>query len=84
MEGYDQYQRIKNRAEIPAGKLRPNKVPERPWQHISVDLITKLLVSKGYDLILVVCYRFSKISYFMVTTEKITAEELVRLFRNNV
>jgi len=31
MEGYDQCQRIKNRAKMPAGKLRPNEVPERPW-----------------------------------------------------
>ena len=29
IEGYDQYQRMKNRTEMPVGKLRPNKVPER-------------------------------------------------------
>jgi len=34
----DQCERIKNRAEIPAGKLRLNTVPER---------LTKLLVSRG-------------------------------------
>ena len=39
---------------MPAGKLRPNEIPERLWQHISVDFITKLLVSKSYNLILVV------------------------------
>jgi len=42
----------------------------------------KLPVSKGYDLILVVCNRFLKMSHFVATTEKITAEGLVRLFRN--
>jgi len=41
-------------------------------------------VSKGYDSILVVCDRFSKISHFMAMTEKITAEGLARLFRNNM
>ena len=30
VEGCDQCQRMKNRAEMPAGKLRPNQVPERP------------------------------------------------------
>ena len=75
---------MKNRAEMPAGKLRPNQVPERLWQHISVDFITKLPVSKGHDSILVVCDRFSKMSHFVVTTEKTTAEELARLFRDNV
>ena len=84
VEGCDQCQRMKNRAEMPAGKLKPNQVPERPWQHISVDFITKLPVSKGHDLILVVCDRFSKMSHFVVTTEKTTAEGLVRIFRDNV
>ena len=74
----------KDRAEMPAGKLRPNQVPERPWQHISVDFITKLLVSKGHDSILVVCDRFLKMSHFVATTEKTTAEGLARLFRDNV
>ena len=67
-----------------AGKLRPNEVLERPWQHISVDFITKLPVSKDHDSILVVCDRFSKISHFVATTEKIMAEGLAKLFRNNV
>ena len=84
VEGCDQCQRMKNRTEIPVGKLRPNEVPGRPWQHISVDFITKLPMSKGYDLILVVCNRFLKMSHFVATTEKTTAEELVRLFRDNV
>jgi len=84
VERCDQCQRMKNRTEMPAGKLRPNQVPERPWQHISVDFITKLPVSKGHDSILVVCDRFSKMSHFVVTTEKTTAEGLARIFRDNV
>ena len=84
MEGCDQCQRMKNRAEMLAGKLKPNQIPERLWQHISVDFITKLPVSKGHDSILVVCDRFSKMSHFVATTEKMTAEGLARLFRDNV
>ena len=75
---------MKNRAEMPVGKLKPNQIPEKLWQHISVDFITKLPVSKGHDSILVVCDRFSKMSHFVVTTEKTTAERLARLFRDNV
>ena len=75
---------MKNRAEMPAGKLRPNQIPERLWQHILVDFITKLPMSKGHDSILVVCDRFLKMSYFVVTMEKTTAEGLARLFRDNV
>ena len=84
IEGYDQCQRIKNRVEMPVGKLRPNEVLERLWQYISVNFITKLPISKGHNSILVVCDRFSKMSHFVATTEKITAEGLARLFRDNV
>jgi len=84
MEGCDQCQRMKNRVEMPVGKLRPNEVPEKPWQYISVDFIMKLLVSKDHDSILVICDQFLKISHFVVTTEKTIAEGLARLFRDNV
>ena len=64
--------------------MRPNQVPERLWQHIPVDFITKLPISKGYDSILVVCDRFSKMSHFVAITEKTMAEGLARLFRDYV
>ena len=69
---------------MPVGKLRPNQVPERLWQHILVDFIMKLPVSKSHDSILVVCDRFLKMSYFVVMTEKTMAEGLARLFKDNV
>jgi len=75
---------MKNRAEMSAGKLGPIEVLKRPWQHILVDFIINLPVSKDYDSILVVCNRFSKMLHFVVTTEKITAKSLARLFRDNV
>ena len=75
---------MKNRVEILAGKLRPNEVLEKPWQHISVDFIMKLPVSRGHDSILVVCDRFSKMSHFVATTEKTTAKGLANLFRDNM
>ena len=84
VEGCNQYQRIKNRVEMPAEKLRPNEILEKPQQYILVDLIMKLLVSKGHDSILVACNRFLKISYFVVTTEKTMVEGLARLFRDNM
>jgi len=75
---------MKNRVEMPAGKLRPNQVLERLWQHISVDFITKLLISKGHDSILVVCDRLLKMSHFVAMTEKTMVEGLARLFRDNM
>ena len=84
VERCNQCQRIKNRAEIPAEKLRSNEVPERPQQHILVDFIIKLPVLKNYNSILVVCDRFLKMLHFIVITKKITAKGLAKLFRNNV
>jgi len=75
---------MKNRAEMPVEKLRLNAVPEKLWQYILVNFIMKLLVSRGYNSVLVVYDRFLKMSYFIMMTEKITAEGLAKLFRDNV
>ena len=52
--------------------------------HISVDFITKLPIVAEKDAILVVCDRLSKMTHFIATMEKTTAEELARLFRDNI
>jgi len=62
----------------------PNAVLEKPWIHISVDFITKLLLAQGYDSILVVCDRMMKMACFVPTTEKTSVEGVARLFRDNV
>jgi len=84
VEGCDLCQRMKNRMEEVAGKLKLSKVPEKPWTHLTVDFITKLPVVAGKDAILVVCDRLSKITYFVATTEGTSAEGLARLLRDNV
>ena len=84
MEGCDLCQRIKNRTEKVAGKLKLSEVPEKLWTHLTVDFITKLPVVTGKDAILVVCDRLSKMTLFVATTERMSAEGLVRLFRDNV
>ena len=60
VEGCDLYQRMKNRTEELAGKLRLSEVPQKTWTHLTVDFITKLPVVAGKDAILVVCDRLSK------------------------
>jgi len=62
----------------------PNSIPEKPWAHISADFITKLLLAQGYNSILVVVDRLTKMVHFIPTTEKTSVEELARLFRDNV
>ena len=51
---------------------------------MSVDFITKLPISRGYNSILVVCDRFLKMLYFIVMTEKIIVKGLMKLFKDNM
>ena len=84
VEGYDMYQRMKNRIQALAGKLMMNEVLKKVWMHLTVDFIMKLLLVVGKNVILVVYNRLLKIAHFVATTEEMTAEGLVRLFRDNM
>jgi len=84
VEGCDLCQRMKNRTEKPAGKLKLSEVPQKTWTHLTVDFITKLQVVAGKDAILVVCDRLSKMTHFVATTEGTSMEGLARLLRDNV
>lgn len=46
--------------QLPAGRLHPLPVPERPWSHIAVDFMTDLPPSKGKTVIMVVVNRLLK------------------------
>jgi len=84
VEGCDMCQRMKNKIEGPAEKLKLSKVPERLWTYLTVDFIIKLLLVAGKDVILVVCNRLFKMIYFVATIKGTSVEGLVRLFRDNV
>jgi len=84
VEGYNMCQQMKNRTEEIAGNLRLSEVLEKPWTHLIVDFITKLPIVARKDAILAVCDRLSKMVHFVATIEGTSAEELARLFRDNV
>ena len=84
MKGCNSCQRNKNHIEQPADKLIPNSILEKLWSHILVDFITKLLLAQGYDLILVIVDKLTKMVYFIPTIKKTSVEGLARLFRDNV
>ncbi|KAL5512852.1 hypothetical protein ACEPAH_3250 [Sanghuangporus vaninii] len=64
--------------------LHPNKVPEAPWQIVTVDLIGELPESNGFNAICVVVDRFSKQIHAIPTTTKLTAEGMARIYRDQV
>jgi len=75
VEGCDLCQRMKNRMEEVAGKLKLSEVLEKLWTYLMVNFITKLPV---------VCDRLSKMTHFVAMIEGTSAEGLARLSRNNV
>ena len=68
----------------PYGFLQPLPIPERPWQSICLDFITDLPCSKGFDAILTMVDRFTKMAHFLVCTKSITSEGILDLVMREV
>ena len=68
----------------PFSLLKPTEIPDEPWKHITVDLITGLPESQGYDTILVVVDKFSKMAHYIPTRKELSSEGLTRLFLEKV
>ena len=84
MKGCNLCNRTKLFPTAPVGKLMPNRIPYHCWQIISVDLITELPQSHGYDSILVAMDCLSKQAHFIATTSDITLLGVARLFQDGV
>ena len=54
-------------------------IAPKPWDSLSMDFISQLPPLKGYDSILVVVDRFSKISVFIKTHMTASAKDLANL-----
>jgi hypothetical protein len=67
-----------------AGLLQPLPIPEGPWESVSMDFMVSLPPSKGFDAIMVVVDRFSKMAHFIPTKDEATAQETGRLFFTHV
>jgi hypothetical protein len=72
--------RTKPRHDRHQGLLQPLPIPERPWQDISIDFITHLPKSNGFDAILVVVDRLTKMRHYIPCLMTDSAEEVARLF----
>ncbi|CAI7880334.1 unnamed protein product [Closterium sp. NIES-53] len=81
----DTCQRMKSTKQKKTGLLQPLPVPEKPWQVVSLDFITRLpSTSRGHDSILVVIDKFSKMGHFIPTNATATAEATARLFFDRI
>ena len=66
------------------GLLQPNKVPDQPWQSITMDFITDIPESDGYDTILVVIDRLTKMSQFISCKKDLDARQFATLFMQHI
>ncbi len=62
------------------GLLQPLSIPEGPWESVSMDFMVSLPPSRGFNAIMVVVDRFSKMAHFIPTKDEATAQEIGRLF----
>jgi len=74
----------KSPRHLPAGKLNPLPVPDRPWSHLGVDFITDLPASDGHTCVLVIVDRFSKACHLIPLRGLPTAMETAELMFNHV
>jgi len=69
---------------LPSGELRPLLIPEERWDVISVDFISELPESGGYDSIMVAINSVGKHSHFVETVTTVTAAGAANLYLRNI
>ncbi len=84
VQGCEECAISKSPRHLPAGKLLPLPVPNRPWSHLGVDFVTDLPVSEGNTCILVVVDRLSKSCHLIPLKNLPTAMETAEQMFNPV
>nr|MBC9704328.1 DDE-type integrase/transposase/recombinase [Enterococcus sp.] len=82
VQGCQTCQRDKSPRHKPVGLLKPLPIPSGPWRSISMDAIVKLPLSEGYDCIMVIVDRLTKMAHFLPFTEEgFTSVHLAKMMR---
>ena len=84
IDGCEAYQRTKTHREKAHNPLHLNEIPNAPWEHISIDIIGELPESNGFNAILVIVDRFSKMIIVIPTNMELTAQGTARIYRDHV
>jgi len=80
----DMCQQMKNHPQQPFGPLMPNKVPNGPWEIISMNLITQLPESYGYNAICVIVDRLTKRAHFIPINNQFSFKDMAQLLYDKV
>ena len=76
--------RDKARRDKQPGLLKPLPIPNRPWEHITMDFMSLPTSKSGYDAVWVVMDRLSKQSISIACHKTIDSKGLARLYYDNV
>ena len=60
------------------------KIPQGPWQEISINIIGPLSKLNGMDAIVVIVDQFTKMIQLKATTISISSEGIVKIYRNDI
>ena len=77
-------QKAKPRKHAPVGLLQPIPIPERPFEVVSMDVITELPDSAGFNSILVIVDKLTKFAIFLPTHNTVNEEGTAKLFFENI
>lgn len=67
-----------------AGLLQPLLIPNQVWEDITMDFITGILKSKGFDTILVVVDRLSKYNHFLPLSHPFSTSTVAAIFSKEI
>ncbi len=84
VKGCETCQRTKSSTQVKAAPLHLNMVPEGPWTHISVDMVTGLPDSHRHDAILMIVDHFSKAIIPVACNVELSAEGWAQILRDHV
>ncbi len=84
VQGCEECAKSKSHRHLPAGKLFPLPIPNRPWSHLGVDFVTDLPALFGNTGILVVVDIFSKSCRLIPLKRLPTAMKTAELMFNHV
>ena len=64
--------------------MQPIPAVHAPWKRISMDFIIKLSISSGYDSMMVVVDKNTKLSHFIPRKETIDSQDTASLYLHHI
>ena len=82
--GFSACPRFKPRNSTYPGLLEPLAFPHLGLSHLSIDFIESLPESQGYNTVLVIIDRLTKVGHFLALAHPFTAKQVAQLFLDNI